>query len=111
MSFCQLRLATERPSYVLKNGSSKRGTRESAVHHPLDRVDVRGVVRREEKHGLGNLVRLAPTTLRNRGREELLQLSGIFCGSRGAWPALPNGSFDRAWCDDVHANVAMTSAA
>src|SRR5580704_6722246 len=40
------------------------------------------------------------------GREELLQLSGIFCGSSGARPALPNGSFDRAWCDDVHANVA-----
>src|SRR5580704_9212466 len=38
--------------------------------------------------------------------EKLRQLSGIFCGSRGAGPALPNGSFDRPWCDDVHANVA-----
>jgi hypothetical protein len=42
----------------------------------------------------------------SRGREKLRQLSGIFCGSSGAGPALPNGSFDRAWCDDVHANVA-----
>ena len=58
------------------------------------------------KSTAGNLFRLAPTALRNRGSEELLQLSGIFCGSRGAGPAFPNGSFDRAWCDDVHANVA-----
>jgi hypothetical protein len=106
VSLCQLCLATERPRFALKNGSSKWGTRESAIHHQLDRVDVRGVVRREEEHGFGNLFRLAPTALRNRGREELLQLSGIFCGSRCAGPALPNGSFDRVWCDDVHANVA-----
>jgi hypothetical protein len=39
MSFCQLRLATERPKSVLKNGSSKRGTCESAIHHQLDRID------------------------------------------------------------------------
>ena len=44
MSFCQLRLATERPKYVLKNGSSKRGTRGSAIHYQLDRVDVGGIV-------------------------------------------------------------------
>src|SRR6202167_3139834 len=106
MSFCQLRLATERPKSVLKNGSSKRCACESAIHHQLDRVDIRGLVRREEKHGLGNFFRLAPTALRNRRREELRQLSGIFCGSRGAGPALPNGSFDRAWRNNVHANVA-----
>src|SRR5579863_7054533 len=106
LSFCQLRLATERPKYVLKNRSSKRGTRGSSIHHQLDRVDVRGIVRREEEHGFGNFFRLAPTALRNRRREELRQLSGIFRGSIGAGPALPNGSFDRAWCDDVHANVA-----
>ena len=52
MSFCQLRLATERPKYVLKNGSSKRGTRGSAIHNQLDRVDIRGIVRREKEHGL-----------------------------------------------------------
>ena len=107
MSFCQLRLATERPKYVLKNGSSKRGTRESAIHHQLDRVDIRGIVRREEEHGFGNFFRLAPTTLRNRRREELRQLSGIFLRKqRRAGPALSNGSFDRARCDDIHANVA-----
>src|ERR1700733_5287367 len=106
MSFCQLRLATERPKYVLKNGSSKRGPRGSAIHHQFDRVDVRGIVRREEEHGFGNFFRLAPTALWNRRRKELGQLSGIFCGSRGPGPAHPNGSFDRAWCDDVHANVA-----
>src|ERR1700756_4094958 len=101
MSFCQLPLATERHKYVLKNGSSKRGTRGSAIHHQLDRVDVRGIVRREEEHGFGNFFRLAPTALRNHRREELRQLSGIFCGSRGPGSALPNGSFDRAWRDDV----------
>src|SRR6516162_1405878 len=106
MSFCQLRLATERRKCVLKNGSSKRRTRGSAIHHQLDRVDVRGIVRREEEHGFGNFFRLAPTALRNHRREKPCQLSGIFCGSRGARPALPNGSFDRAWCDDIHANVA-----
>src|ERR1700683_1229051 len=106
MSLCQLRLAALRPRYVLKNGSSKRGTRESAIHHQLDRVDVRGIVRCEEEHGFGDFFRLAPTALRNRRRKELRQLGGILCGSGGAGPALPNGSFDRAWCDDVHANVA-----
>src|ERR1700733_7819396 len=111
LSFCQLRLATERPKYVLKNGSSKRGTRESAIHYQLDRVDVGGIVRRKEEHGFGNFFRLAPAALRNRRRKELRQLSGIFCGSRGAGPALPNGSFDRAWCDDVHANVARGKVA
>jgi hypothetical protein len=93
MSFCQLRLATERPKCVLKNGSSKRGARGSAIHHQLDRVDVRGIVRREEQHGFGNFFGLAPTALRNRRREELLQLGGIFCGSISAGPALPNGVF------------------
>jgi len=98
MSFCQLRLATEpeRSKYVLKNGSSKRGARGPAIHHQLDRVDVRGIVRREEEHGFGNFFRLAPTALRNRRREELRQLSGIFCGSRGPGPALPNGSSNRS---------------
>ena len=61
MSFCQLRLATERPKFVLKNGSSKRGTCESAIHHQLDRVDVRRIVGREEEHGFGNFFRLAHT--------------------------------------------------
>ena len=61
MSFCQLRLATERPKSVLKNGSSKRGTCESAIHHQLDRVDVRRIVGREEEHGFGNFFRLAHT--------------------------------------------------
>ena len=79
MSFCQLRLATERRRYVLKNGSSKRGTRESAIHYQLDRVDVGGIVRRKEEHGFGNFFRLAPAALRNRRREELRQLSGIVC--------------------------------
>ena len=60
MSFCQLRLATERPKSVLKYGSSKRGTRGSAIHHQLDRIDVRGIVRREEEHGFGNFFRPRP---------------------------------------------------
>src|SRR5258707_12775600 len=71
MSFCQLRLATQRPKSVLKNGSSQRGTCETAIHYQLDRVDVRGIVRRKKENGFGNFFRLAPTALRNRGREEL----------------------------------------
>src|ERR1700733_563164 len=106
MSFCQLRLAANRPKSVLKNRSAKRGTCESAIHHQLDRVDVRRIVRREEEHSIGDFFRLTPTALRNRRRKELRQLGGIFRGSRGAGAALPNRGSDRAWCDDVHANVA-----
>ena len=35
VSLCQLCLATERPRFALKNGSSKWGTRESAIHHQV----------------------------------------------------------------------------
>jgi hypothetical protein len=98
MSLCQLRLArTNRPKCVLKNGSSEQSTSGSAINHQLGRLDIRGIVRREEEHGFGNFFRLASTTLRNRRGEELRQLSGLFCESRGAGPALPNGSLDRAW--------------
>src|ERR1700683_336644 len=97
---------TRRRKCLLKNGCSKRGTRGSAIHHQFDRVDVRGIVRREEEHGFGDFFGLAPTALRNRGREELLELGGFFRGSVGAGPTLPNGSFHRARGDDVHANVA-----
>ncbi len=48
-----------------KNGSSEGSTRGSAIHHQLDRVDVRGIAGGKEEHILGQIFWLAPTAKRN----------------------------------------------
>ena len=70
MSFCQLRLATKRPKYVLKNGSSKRGTRESAIHYQLDVASTyEESSDARKRHGFCNFFRLAETALWNDSKE------------------------------------------
>src|SRR6202044_2157559 len=54
-----------------KNGGSEGSPRQSAIHHQLDHVDVRRIVRCKKKHSLGHIFRLAPTGKWNRGREEV----------------------------------------
>ena len=44
-----------------EDGSSKRGTRGSAIYHQFDRVDVGGILRCKEEYGFGNIFRLTPT--------------------------------------------------
>src|SRR5215471_19401321 len=61
--------ARRSPSSATKNGSSERGARCSAIHHQLDRVDVRGILRGKEEHGFGEFFRLTPTAQRVSARE------------------------------------------
>src|SRR5208282_764738 len=76
-----------------KNGRSEGSARQSAIHHQLDRVDVRRIVRSKKKHSLGQFFRLAPTSKWNRGREEVGKFCGFLLSGTGARPALPDGSF------------------
>ena len=77
-----------RPNYSLrstaKNGGSEGSARQSAIHHQLDRVDVRRIVRGKKKHSLGHIFRLAPTGKWNRGREEVGNFCGFLCRGIGA---------------------------
>src|ERR1700761_1240794 len=75
-----------------KNGGSEGSARQSTIHHQLDRVDVGRIVRGKKKHSLGQIFRLAPTSKRNRGREEVGNFCGFLCRGTGACAALPDGS-------------------
>src|ERR1700734_1239519 len=89
-----------------KNGGSEGSARQSTIHHQLDRVDVRRIVRGKKKHSLGQIFRLAPTGKWNRGREEVGNFCGFLCRCIGAPPALPDGSPCRSRGHHVHANFA-----
>src|SRR5258708_35514855 len=89
-----------------EDGGSEGGTGQSAIHHQLDRVDVRRIVGGKKKYSLGQIFRLSPTAKRNSGREEVGNFCGFLrCGS-GARPALPDGSLRRSRGHYVHANLA-----
>jgi peptide/nickel transport system substrate-binding protein len=46
------------PRLAAKNGGSEGSARQSAIHHQLDRVDVRRVVQGKKKHSLGQVTYL-----------------------------------------------------
>src|ERR1700733_10039643 len=52
--------AVRTPASAAKNSSAKGGARQSAIHHQLDRVDVRRIVRGKKENSLREFFRFTP---------------------------------------------------
>ena len=76
-----------------KNRSSKRGARRSSIDHQLDRIDVRRILRSQEKHSLREFFRFAPSAQTNRRGVQISPLGKLFSLHGGARPPASRSEF------------------